>query len=125
MCCAVEIGQQAIAQTDVAQDIVVVALGIIGSTELPDFAWCLVAVESHHGTEARELRPAIVERAPVGIAHAAVTADEECTSVAVPIRQARNTQIASCGNLCGQCLPTGRDVGTPNKGTCALHTGKG
>ena len=81
-------------------------------------------MEAHHGAEARELCPTVVERAPAGIAYATITADEECSCVTVPIGQTRNAEVAGCGNLGCQGLPTRGDVGTPNKGSRALHTGK-
>ena len=124
MGCAVKIGQQAIAQANVAQDIVVVSLSVVLLSKLPNLAWCLVAMEAHHGAEARELCPTVVERAPTGIAYTTITADEECSCVTVPIGQTRNAEVAGCGNLCCQGLPTRGDVATPHKGPRALHTGK-
>ena len=83
-------------------------------------------MEAHHGAEARELRPAGVECAPGGIADAAaVAADEEGARVAVPVGQTRNGEVAGCGNLSGQRLPTGGDVGAPDEGARALHAGEG
>ena len=118
MGCTIQIGQKAVAQTDVAYDVVELSIGIACTAELPWLTWSACSVETEHGCEARELCPAGAETSPARVVHIST---EETARVTVPIGQSRFTKVTCGRNLVEQGCPVAVNVGTPDISTRTLH----
>ena len=124
-CQRVDVGHHAIAELDAGTNDLVGGMRL--GSDVPRFAEGELAVYTVHGCENTPLVPAHIEFAPV--AHVLVFAsssikevlcclvtllNRETADVLAPIRNARDGEVKTSGDLCLHILPAGADVARPS-----------